>query len=128
MKPRKDFKINPQLFTDLREKIKLYLERYPERVVAGMFIILLVAVAGLLLAKAMHQDTYSGSIDSISSKLRAPQKIKVNPGRSLSSEVMGVWQAYQQAQAINPDSITTKDSLLLKEIDKDLNSILDEKD
>ncbi len=128
MKRRNPFSRSFDFYLDAREKVKLYAEKHPERIIAVMFIILLFAVAALLISKATHKNTYASSIYSISNKLSLPDQSRAKPGHSLGSDVMDLLGAYHQASSINPDSITPKDSLLLKEIDKDLNRILNEKD
>ncbi|QNF31354.1 hypothetical protein HUW51_00940 (plasmid) [Adhaeribacter swui] len=128
MKPRNPFSHLFDWYANARERVQQYAARYPERIIAGMFIILLFAVAALLISKATHKNSYAGSIHFISDKLSLPHKPVTKPGHSLGSDMIDVLDAYREASAINPDSITAKDSLLLKEIDKDLNRILDEQD
>ena len=91
-----------------------------------MFLILLLSVATLLISKASHKETYGSSIKSISSQINRPNSIQ--QGKPITSEMMDILRIYGKASSINPDSITTQDSLMLKEIDKDINNILDEKD
>ncbi len=128
MKRRNLFSRSYELYREAREKVKSYADQHPERIIAAMFIILLFAVAAFLISKATHKNSYAGSIHTFSNKLSLPDKVNGKPGHSVGADVMDLLGAYHQASGINPDSITPEDSLLLKEIDKDLNRILDEKD
>ena len=128
MSKRNHFKRFQELYSDIRVKTILYKQKHPDKVIAGMFLILLLSVAVLLMSKISHKDTYAGSIHSFSNKIQVPKDSLKRPSKPIASEIMDILSIYGRTRAINPDSITTKDSLLLKEIDKDLNKILDEKD
>ncbi len=127
MSKRNLFERLQELYSDIRAKTFLYKQKHPDKVIAGMFLILLLSVAVLLMSKINHKDTYAGSIHSISNKMQVPKDSLKRPGKPIASEMMDIISIYGKARTINPDSITTRDSLLLKEIDKDLNKILDEK-
>lgn len=127
MSKRNHFERLQELYSEIRVKTVLYKQKHPDKVIAGMFLILLLSVAVLLISKISHKNTYAGSIHSISNKIQIPKDSLKRPGKPIASEMMDILSIYGKARTINPDSITTKDSLLLKEINKDLNEILDEK-
>lgn len=128
MRQRNLFNHLLELYADTGKKISLYAKEHPERVIGGMFLILLVSVAGLLISKAAHRETYSGSIHSISSKFSGTTSTQQMRGRPITADIMNLLTLYGKTRGINPDSLTLKDSLLLKEIDRGLNKILNEKD
>lgn len=114
------------LYSDTREKIRLYAEKYPERIIGAMFLILLIAVTVFLITKATRKQDYRSSTRTLVSRLGAPSaKANIAPA---TGSVLDLLSLYGKTKAINPDSLTLKDSLLIKEIDKDLKNILNEKD
>ncbi len=113
-------------FSDTREKIRLYAEKYPERVIAAMFFILLMAVTVFLITKATRKQEYRISTKDLVSRVGAPTaKASIAPA---TGNILDLLSLYGKTKAINPDNLTLKDSLLLKEINQDLKNILNEKD
>jgi len=125
MKQRNPFSPVLEFYSDTREKIIIYKEKYPERVIGLMFLILLVAVTIFLISKATRQDSYSGSAQTLVKRISAPTAAAAGKvGQPATTDVMSLLGLYGKAKSINPDSLTLKDSLLLKEINQDLNQIL----
>jgi hypothetical protein len=113
-------------FSDTREKIRLYAEKYPERVIAAMFFILLIAVTTFLITKALRKESRSTSASDLFSRVGKPSA-RV-PEKQSSANIIDLLSLYGKTKSINPDSLTLKDSLLIKEINQDLKNILNEKD
>jgi len=125
MNKKNPFSPVQEFYSNTRGKIILYKEKYPERVIGLMFLILLVAVTIFLISKATHEDTYRGSAQTIVKRISAPTTAAtVKQGKAVTTDVMSLLSLYGKAKAINPDSLDSKDTLLLKEINKDLNQIL----
>lgn len=124
---RKDFKQPQELFFNIRDRIKLYTEQRPERVIAIMFLILLLSVIGLLIRNAVRSKGYQSSITSIYKELDRKNPPRLKPHRPLTSEMLSLMNIWSKASSIDPNSLTEKDTLLLKEIDKDLNRMWHEK-
>lgn len=121
MNKRNLFKQMAEFFFGLREKIILFKQKHPERIIAGMFLILLVALAIFLVTKFTHKQSYKASATTLINRFHAPAA--TSPG-TIPTDVMSLVSLYAKTKTINPDSLTLKDSLLLKEINKDLNKIL----
>jgi len=77
----------------------------------------------------MRKETHSSSVNALAKRISAPTAAAtVKPSQTITADVIGLLGLYGKAKAINPDSLTLKDSLLIREIDKDLKNILHEKD
>ncbi len=126
MKQRNPFNGIMGLYTGTREKVRLYAAQHPDKVIAAMFLILLVAVTIFLITKAIHQQNYNRSAGALLNRISAPAPLPA--GKPITADILDLLTLYGKTKAINPDSLTLKDSLLLKEINRDLNKILDEKD
>ncbi|KAA5539145.1 hypothetical protein [Adhaeribacter rhizoryzae] len=126
MKQRNPFNGMLGLYSGTREKVRLYAEKQPDKVIAAMFLILLVAVTIFLITKATHQQDYNRSAGALLNRISAPAPPPA--GKPITGDILDLLTLYGRTKAINPDSLTLKDSLLLKEINRDLNKILDEKD
>ena len=125
MKQRNPFSPVLEFYFDTREKIILYKEKYPERVIGLMFLILLIAVTIFLISKATHEDSYRGSAQTLVKRISAPTAAAPDKAsKPITADVLGLLSLYGKANSINPDSLTLKDSLLLKEMNQDLNKIL----
>lgn len=122
MSTKNHFSQLQELFFDLREKAIRYKESYPERIIGAMFLILLVAVTIFLITKATRQQSHSGSANRLLGRISAPAPTP--PDKPIAADIMGLLGLYGKARGINPDSLTLKDSVLLKEINQDLNNIL----
>ena len=88
-----------------------------------MFLILLMSVTIFLITKATHEQSHRGSVTTLVKRISAPTAAG-KPSEPTTPDVIGLLGLYGKAKAINPDSLTLKDSLLLKEINRDLNKIL----
>lgn len=126
MKQRNLFNRPMEIYSEKREKIKLYAEKHPERIIGAMFLILLIAVTAFLIMKATHKESRTSSLNEIFNRVSAPSARP--PEKPMKAGILDLLSLYGKSKSINPDSLTLKDSLLIKEIDKDLNKILDEKD
>ena len=126
MKQRNPFNGMLALYTSTREKVRLYVEQQPDKLIAAMFLILLVAVTIFLITKATHQQNYNRSAGTLLNRMSAPAPTPA--GKPITADILELLTLYGKTKAINPDSLTLKDSLLLKEINRDLNKILNEKD
>jgi hypothetical protein len=126
MKQRNPFNGIMGLYTGTREKVRLYAGKQPDKVIAAMFLILLVAVTIFLITKATHPPNYNRSAGALLNRISAP--VPPPAGKPITADILDLLTLYGKTKAINPDSLTLKDSLLLKEISRDLNKILDEKD
>ncbi len=111
-----------EFYLNTRDRIILFKEKYPERVIGIMFLILLVAVTIFLISKASHENIYKGSAKTLFKRISAPTGVA--SGKPATTHVIGLLSLYGKANALNPDSLTLRDSLLLKEINKDLKQIL----
>ncbi|PIQ20242.1 MAG: hypothetical protein COW65_16165 [Cytophagales bacterium CG18_big_fil_WC_8_21_14_2_50_42_9] len=126
MQQRNLFNQIKEFYSELRARFLIYKDKHPDRVIGAMFLILLLSVAILLISKASHKETYGSSIKSIRGQINQPNAIPQD--KTITSEMMDLLRVYGKASSINPDSLTAQDSLMLNEIDKDINKILDEKD
>lgn len=117
------------LYSRIKARAMLYADQHPKTVIAAMFFILLSAVTGLLVTRSMNRQGYGSEIDKIYAQINAGANPQKKMKRPITSEILDMLSIYNRAKAINPDSLTAEDSVLLKEIDDDLNKIIaDEKD
>jgi len=122
MNRKNPFKHPEELFFGLRQKVIGYRQQYPERIIAGMFLILLLALTIFLITKLTHPQSHKASATTLLKRMsihKIPQATW--PG---STDVTGLLSLYGKTRSIHPDSLTLKDSLLLREINNDLNKIL----
>ncbi|WP_181308816.1 hypothetical protein [Rufibacter sp. XAAS-G3-1] len=125
---RRDFKEVVGQYSSKKEKVKLYAKDNPRKVIAAMFLILLISVTALLISRLFNRKGYGASIDRIFSEVDSGNQQVQLRKKSTTAELVELYQLKGKLNHINPDSIMTKDSLLLREIESDLNNIIDEKD
>lgn len=122
MSKRRSFNELLASFSTLKEKGKLYSKENPRLVIAAMFLILLLSVTGLLISRILFRKGYSDSVDKIYSKMEgAAEKPKLKE-RPNTGNMLELYDLQRKMRTVDPDSLTLDDSLILKEISKDLDA------
>ena len=124
---KRDFKETSGLFSSKKKEFETYTRNHPRKVIAAMFLILLVAVTTLLISRLFNRKSYAASIGRFYSEMDSNSQKTQLGKKSNTDGLIELYQLNGKLKQINPDSITAKDSLLLLEIETDLNNIIDEK-
>lgn len=98
--------------------------RYPKATVGMMFATMCCTVVWLLTSDPSSAGSgVNAAIDSLYAKATPPET-----QRPLTADILTLLHLYASVSAIDPDSLTARDSTLLKGIDEQLNSIIYEND
>ncbi|MFD1187207.1 hypothetical protein [Pontibacter rugosus] len=106
---------------DQRKKAAGWANQRPRFMIAAMFAVMGMGLVWLLF---IREERQASSLDGIFLKLHQAQPATPAP----TADMLELLRLYSAVQAINPDSLTARDSAFLKDIDQQLNSIIHEKD
>lgn len=104
-----------------RRRISNWVNAHQKVMVAGMFCLMASGIIWLLTSRSKAQGSFDDTAKLLYSGLDRKQQ-----GRSVPADLLEMWQLYSKVQAINPDSLSPKDSAFLHDIDKQLNHIIHE--
>lgn len=94
---------------------------HPKAMMAGMFCLMACGTVWLIFDRGDAKGSFDDSVRQLYSGFNK------NPvDRSAAADMLEAWRLYSEVQHINPDSLTARDSTLLKDIDQQLNSIIHE--
>jgi len=124
---KEGIKKTSELFSSNKKRFEIYTRDNPRKVIAAMFLILLIAVTALLVSRLFNRKGYGASLDRIYLEMESTNQNPKLAKRPTNADMLKLYELNGKMKEINPDSITAKDSLLLKEIESDLNKIIDEK-
>ncbi|PSR51922.1 hypothetical protein AHMF7605_28860 [Adhaeribacter arboris] len=122
MNRRNLFRQAVEFLLSTRQRIIIYRSKYPERIIAGMFLILLVAITIFLIRKVSHKQSHKATATTLINRISAADASTAT--KPVTTDLMNLVGLYSKAKSINPDSLTLNDSLVLKEINNDLKKIL----
>ncbi len=106
-----------------RGKTVAWANKHPKTIIAMMFGLMTLSLVWLLTSR---QERGTDSFNSIYRELGQAQPYR--PETAPTADVLELLRLYTTVQAIEPDSLTAQDSVFLKRIDHQLNSIIHEKD
>ncbi|GAA4431415.1 hypothetical protein GCM10023188_18930 [Pontibacter saemangeumensis] len=89
--------------------------------VAGMFFLMATGIVWLVASRGEAQERFDDTAKFLYSGFNRKQQ-----ARPVAANMLEMWQLYAKVKTLNPDSLTARDSTLLKDIDKQLNTILHE--
>jgi hypothetical protein len=118
---RKAFKQACGGFSHIRGKAAGWANRNPKAMIAGMFCVMAVGIVWLLASPREGQRSFDDSIKLLYSGFNKPQQ-----SSSVATDALEAWHLYSRVQSLDPDSVTARDSTILKEIDRQLNRIIHE--
>ncbi|WP_089320724.1 hypothetical protein [Pontibacter ummariensis] len=94
--------------------------------VALMFGVMVTGLTWQLYARSSRQESYFSPLAKAYGEFGRLQTRSHD--KALTGDVLELMGLYTRAQAIHPDSLTARDSTFLVDLDKQLNSIINEKD
>jgi len=94
---------------------------HPKAVIAAMFSLMACGIIWLMLGRERAQHSFDDAAKHLYSGFDTKQQ-----ARPVTTDMLQAWRLYSQMQTINPDSLSARDSTLLRDIDKKLNRIIHE--
>ncbi|RDV11891.1 hypothetical protein DXT99_23595 [Pontibacter diazotrophicus] len=104
-----------------RRRIFNWANAHQKAVVIGMFCLMVTGIVWLVARPREEQGGFDATTKLLYSGFN-----KEYQARPVTANVMEMMRLYGEVQAINPDSLTARDSAFLKGIDQQLNNIIHE--
>lgn len=104
-----------------RRRISNWSSTHQKGMVAGMFCLMASGIVWLVAGRGEAGRSFDDTAKLLYSGFNKEQQTS-----PVTTDVLEAWRIYSQMQAIDPDSLTARDSSSLKHIDQQLNRIIHE--